>query len=60
MLILEEMLTNRMRKVYTLIFVYKHEVIKMKELKGWPFEPLGDPDADLCGEGEGAGPGLPS
>jgi len=49
-----------MRKVYTLNFVYKNEVIKMKELKGWPFEPLGDPDADLCGEGEGAGPGLPS
>jgi len=26
----------------------------MKGLKGWPFEPLGDPEAELCGE---SGPG---
>jgi len=38
------MLTNRMQKVYTLNFVYMYEVIKMKELKGWPFEPL---DGDI-------------
>ena len=30
------------------------EVIKMKELKGWPFEPL-DGDAGLCGESSGGG-----
>jgi hypothetical protein len=30
----------------------------MKELKGWPFEPLGDP-VNPCGEGPGAGPGFP-
>jgi hypothetical protein len=30
----------------------------MKELKGWPFEPLGDP-VNPCGEGEGPGPGFP-
>jgi hypothetical protein len=31
----------------------------MKELKGWPFETLGDPGAIPCGEGEGPGPGFP-
>jgi len=31
----------------------------LKELKGWPFEPLGGPDAAPCG-GEGAGPGNPT
>ncbi len=31
----------------------------MKELKGWPFEPLGDPEVNPCGEGSGAGPGSP-
>jgi hypothetical protein len=30
----------------------------MKELKGWPFETLGDP-VNPCGEGPGAGPGFP-
>jgi hypothetical protein len=30
----------------------------MKELKGWPFETLGDP-VKPCGEGEGPGPGTP-
>jgi hypothetical protein len=30
----------------------------MKELKGWPFEPLGDP-VNPCG-GPGAGPGNPT
>ncbi len=58
-LILEEMLSNRMQKVYTAIFVYKHEVIKMKELKSWPFETLGDDVEPLEEEGPGAGPGLP-
>ena len=53
------MLTNGMRKVYTLIFVYKHEVIKMKGLKGWPFEPLGDEVKPLEEDGPGAGPGKP-
>jgi hypothetical protein len=27
----------------------------MKELKGWPFEPLGDPEVNPCGEGDGFG-----
>jgi len=30
----------------------------MKELKGWPFEPL-DGDISINGEGEGPGPGSP-
>jgi len=31
----------------------------MQELKGWPFEPLGDPETEPCGgPGPGAG-GLP-
>ena len=29
-----------MQKLYTVEFAYKSEVIKMKELKGWPFKPL--------------------
>ncbi len=53
------MLTNRMRKVYSVIFVYEHEVIKMKELKGWPFETLGDDVEPLEEEGPGGGPGKP-
>ena len=35
------------------------EVRKMKDLKEWPFEPLGDPEINPCGEGPGAGPGFP-
>ena len=31
----------------------------MKGLKGWPFEPLGDPINPLGGDGEGPGPGTP-
>jgi len=58
-LILEEMLTNSMRKLYSVNFVYGHEVIKMKELKGWPFEPL-DGDVEPLGEGSGGGPGMPN
>ncbi len=59
-LILGEMLTKSMRKVYTIIFVYKHEAIKMKEMKGWPFEPLGDGEIEPCGGGDGfGGDGLP-
>lgn len=27
----------------------------MKVLKGWPFEPFGDPDAEPCGGGDGFG-----
>ena len=27
----------------------------MQELKGWPFEPLGDEDITSCGEGGGSG-----
>ena len=27
----------------------------MQELKGWPFEPLGDEDITPCGEGGGMG-----
>jgi len=30
----------------------------MKELKGWPFEPL-DGEIDPCGIGDGLGPGPP-
>ena len=30
----------------------------MKELKGWPYEPLGDP-VTPCGEGDGFGGGVP-
>jgi len=51
------MLTNRMRKLYTLNLVYKHEVIKMKGLKGWPFEPFDGEVEPL--EGDGMGPGNP-
>ena len=32
------------------------EVIKMNELKGWPFEPLDGID----GGGPGSGPGIPN
>ena len=31
----------------------------MKGLKGWPFEPLGNPLIDPCGGGPGGGPGHP-
>jgi len=31
----------------------------MKELKGWPFEPLDDGVQPCDGEGSGAGPGSP-
>jgi len=31
----------------------------MQELKGWPFEPFGDPEAEPCGEGDGFGGGVP-
>ena len=33
----------------------------MRTLNGWPFEPLGNPWIDPCGEddGPGAGPGNP-
>jgi len=31
----------------------------MKELKGWPFDPLGYPWVDPCGVGDGVGPGDP-
>ena len=34
------------------------EVMKMKELKGWPFEPL-DGDVEPLGGGSGGGPGMP-
>jgi len=27
----------------------------MKELKGWPFEPLGDPETNPLGGGDGGG-----
>jgi hypothetical protein len=30
----------------------------MNDLKGWPFEPLGE-DSDICGGGGGAGSGHP-
>jgi len=31
----------------------------MQELKGWPFEPLGDEDMTPCGEGGPGGGGFP-
>jgi len=31
----------------------------MKDLKGWPFEPLGDPGAELLGGGGSGGGGFP-
>jgi len=34
-------------------------VIKVDELKGWPFEPLGDPGATPLGEGGPGGGGFP-
>jgi len=35
------------------------EVKTMKELKGWPFEPFGNPWIDPCGGGDGDG-GFPN
>jgi len=32
----------------------------MKGLKGWPFEPFRDPEAEPCGGGPGSGPGIPN
>ena len=31
----------------------------MKELKGWPFEPLGDGDVEPLGSGDGPGSPVP-
>jgi len=46
------------RKHYITVFQNPHEVSKMKELKGFPFQ-LPDGGIDLLGIGDGLGPGTP-
>jgi hypothetical protein len=43
--------------IFNLKFPLYNEVTKMKELKGFPFEPLSD--TEPLGEGDGPGSGIP-
>jgi hypothetical protein len=57
--IFKEMYFLPTQKYYIENFTYYLEVKKMNQLKGFPFEPLGDPNVTPCGGGGPGGGGFP-